>query len=165
MRRRVLAVVGAVAGAVLLSGCSAEDLPLAAVTVDADGTPRVLMRPCDDDSYEAPALSGWAGAYEDEPSDDETDTTLWAADGEWSGDREFPLFSPPGAWKAEVRGERRLRSGHAYRFVFYGQTDDYANGAVAFTTEDLGRLASGQVWADYRAMSVAEFEELASDSC
>ncbi|QFR03013.1 hypothetical protein F9278_35025 [Streptomyces phaeolivaceus] len=149
----------------LLSGCSAEDLPLAAVTVDAEGATRVLVRPCDDDPYEDPTLSGRPGSHEDEPSDDETDTTVWTADGEWSGDEEFPLFSPPDFWEAEARGEQRLVSGHTYRFVLYGQTDDYANGAVSFTTGDLGRLESGQVWADDRAMSAAEFEELAEGAC
>ena len=34
-----------------------------------------------------------------------------------------------------------------------------------FTTDDLGRLRPGQVWADDRAMSVEEFEKLAEKSC
>jgi hypothetical protein len=165
MLRRVLSVVGALGGAVLLSGCTALELPLAAVTVDADGAPRVLIRPCDDNPYVAPTFSGWTGSHEDEPSQDETNTTVWETDGEWSGDTEFPLFSPPTAWGAEARGDQRLLPGHTYKFVFYDQTDDYANGVVAFTTADLGRLKRGQVWADDRAMSVEEFEEVAEESC
>ncbi|WP_327727673.1 hypothetical protein OG250_11895 [Streptomyces sp. NBC_00487] len=165
MLRRVLAVLGAVGGAVLLSGCTALELPLAAVTVDADGAPRVLIRPCEDDPYVGPTFSGWAGSSEDEPSEDETDTTVWETDGEWSGDAEFPLFSPPAAWGAKEAGEQRLLSGHTYTFVFHDQTDDYANGAVTFTTADLGRLKRGQVWADDRAMSVEEFEKVAEESC
>ncbi|MDX3548048.1 hypothetical protein ACSCB1_13970 [Streptomyces europaeiscabiei] len=165
MLKRVLAVTGAAAGAVLLSGCVALELPLAAVTADADGVPLVLIRPCDDDPYEDPTLSGWAGAHEDEPSEDEADTTVWEAAGEWSGAEEFPLFSPPASWGVEAGDERRPRSGHTYRFVFYSQTDDDANGTVMFTTADLRRLKPGQVWADDRAMSLEEFEELAEKSC
>ncbi|WP_371576715.1 hypothetical protein [Streptomyces sp. NBC_01314] len=165
MLKRVLAAVGATAGAVLLSGCVALELPLAAVTVDADGAPRALIRPCGDDPYEDPTLSGWAGSHEDEPSEDEADTTVWETTGEWSGAEEFALFSPPASWKAETRGEQRLLPGHAYTFIFYGQTDDSANGTVMFTTADLGRLRPGQVWADDRAMSVEEFEKLAEKSC
>lgn len=104
MPKRVLAVVGAAAGAVLLSGCVALELPLAAVTADTDGVPRVLIRPCADDPYEDPTLSGWAGAYEDEPSEDDADTTVWETAGEWSGAEEFPLFSPCGLVGGRGRG-------------------------------------------------------------
>jgi hypothetical protein len=76
MLRRVLAIVGAAAGAVLLSGCGPEVLPLAGVTVDDAGSPRLLVRPCGDAAYTAPALTGWAGSWEDEPSEDETEQRL-----------------------------------------------------------------------------------------
>ncbi|MDX2554472.1 hypothetical protein [Streptomyces stelliscabiei] len=165
MLRRVLAVVCAVSGAVLLSGCTPEIRPLAGVTVDGDGSPRVLVRPCGDAPYTAPTLMGWAGSYEDEPGEDETDTTVWETDGEWSGDADFPLFSPPAAWDAEARGEQRLRSGHTYAFVFYGHTDDQANGSVSFTPADLARLKPGRVWADDRVMDTQAFEDLAERAC
>ena len=102
MLKRVLAVTGATAGAVLLSGCVALELPLAAVTVDATGYP-VLIRPCETTPTRT-RRSGWAGANEDEPSEDEADTTDWETAGEWSGAEEFALFSPPASWKAETRG-------------------------------------------------------------
>ena len=152
-------------GAVLLSGCGPEILPLAGVTVEGDGTPRVLVRPCGDASYTGPALTGWAGSWEDEPGEDETNTTVWGTDGEWSGDAEFPLFSPPSAWGAEARGEQRLLADHTYAFVFHGHTDDRAGGSVTFTAADLARLRPGRVWADDRVMSAEEFEEQAEGAC
>ncbi|MFB7326914.1 hypothetical protein ACFC0E_29885, partial [Streptomyces sp. NPDC056190] len=41
------------------------------------------------------------------------------------------------------------------------------NSAVAdnFTTEDLASLQPGQVWADNRAMSTKDFDELVDDKC
>ena len=56
-------MLGTAAGAVLLSGCGAVDLPLAAVRAGADGTPYALIRPCGDDHYQGLSLDGWAGAY------------------------------------------------------------------------------------------------------
>ncbi|MFE7840037.1 hypothetical protein ACFU53_29470 [Streptomyces sp. NPDC057474] len=161
MLRKVLGTVGAVAGAVLLSGCSAVDLPLAAVTVNADGAPRALIRPCGDAGYQGLDLDGWTSSDEDE-----TVTTGWDTEGERSGDAEFPLFSPPAAWKAEPRGEQRLLPGRSYLLSFgqYGSGDDL-NGKVAFTAADIAGLEPGQVWADDRAMSLEEFEELAEESC
>ncbi|MDW8808206.1 hypothetical protein P1P68_26320 [Streptomyces scabiei] len=165
MSRRALALVGAVAGAVLLSGCGPEVLPLAGVTVDGAGSPRILVRPCGDAAYTAPALTGWAGSWEDEPGEDETDTTVWETDGEWSGDAEFPLFSPPAAWDAETRGEQRVLPGHTYAFAFYAHTGDQVNGAVTFTGSDLAKLKPGRVWADGRVMSAKEFEERTERAC
>ncbi|BBC32717.1 hypothetical protein SGFS_040110 [Streptomyces graminofaciens] len=161
MWRRMVTVVGVAAGSVMLSGCSAVDLPLAAVTVDADGVPRALIRPCGDGDYEGPQLEGWAG------SDEEGDVTQgWKVKGERSGDAEIPLFSPPDAGRVRYRGERRLLPDHTYQLVFwrYVTTDSY-NGVVTFTAEDVAGLEHGQVWADGRAMSPEEFEELAEDSC
>ncbi|MDX3780113.1 hypothetical protein [Streptomyces europaeiscabiei] len=81
------------------------------------------------------------------------------------GGRGVPALLAAGLVGVEAGDERRPRSGHTYRFVFYGQTDDDANGTVMFTTADLRRLKPGQVWADDRAMSLEEFEELAEKSC
>ena len=105
------------------------------------------------------------GSWEDEPSEDETDKTVWETDGAWSGDAEFPLFSPPAAWDAETRGEQRLLPGHTYAFAFYGHTDDQVNGAVTFTGSDLAKLKPGRVWADDRVMSAKEFEERTERAC
>ncbi|WP_200302654.1 hypothetical protein [Streptomyces adelaidensis] len=164
MRRRVLTTVGVLTGAAVLSGCTALDLPLAAVAVDADGTPRALIRPCGDDGYRGLGLEGWPSSDEDE-----TVTTGWAVAGERSGDSQFPLFSPPGAWEAERKGDKggqRLLPGHSYRLGFgqYAGGDDH-NGTVAFTAADISGLEPGQVWADDRAMSPGEFEELAEGAC
>lgn len=81
------------------------------------------------------------------------------------GGRGVPALLAAGGVGAKEAGEQRLLSGHTYTFVFHDQTDDYANGAVTFTTADLGRLKRGQVWADDRAMSVEEFEKVAEESC
>ncbi|MGW0706855.1 hypothetical protein ACWD4G_12985 [Streptomyces sp. NPDC002643] len=164
-RRGLLGVVGAFAVAVGVSGCSPEELALAAVTVGEDGVPRALLRPCGDDGYLGPTLTGWKGSDEDEPGDGEPDATVWKAKGERSGDAEFPLFSPPGEWDVEREGEQRLVSTHTYRLGFGHYDDRHYNGSVVFTVADLEGLAPGRVWADGRGMSLGEFEGLAEGAC
>ncbi|MFF4350773.1 hypothetical protein [Streptomyces sp. NPDC001530] len=162
MRRRWAAVLGVSAGTVLLSGCAAVDLPLAGVRVAADGVPYALIRPCGDDRYQGPSLDGRARGAENGPA-----TTGWdVKKDELRGDADFPLFSPPDAWKARHRGEQRLLPDHDYvlRFGHYITGDSY-NGIVEFSAEDIAALKPGQVWADDRAMSLGEFEKLAEDSC
>ncbi|MDV9169858.1 hypothetical protein R6V09_06865 [Streptomyces sp. W16] len=154
--------MGVVVGCLLLSGCTAEDLPLAGVRLGADGAPHALIRPCGDDSYQTPSLDGWAGGIDDGPV-----TTGWDVRKEnLRGDADFPLFSPPAAWRARHRGEQRLLPKHHYslRFGHYITSDSY-NGIVDFTTEQITALKPGQVWADDKAMSLGEFEKLAEDSC
>ncbi|MGW3151224.1 MULTISPECIES: hypothetical protein [Streptomyces] len=162
LRRRTAAVVGAVAGALLLSGCTAVDLPLAGVRMGADAVPYALIRPCGDDDYRTPSLDGWAKGAEDGPV-----TTGWDVRKEkLNGDAEFPLFSPPDAWRARHRGAQQLLPEHRYSLTFghYVAGDSY-NGIVDFTTAEIARLKPGQVWADGRAMSLGEFGRLAEDSC
>ncbi|MEU0968529.1 hypothetical protein ABZ357_25010 [Streptomyces sp. NPDC005917] len=156
------AVLGTAAGAWLLSGCGAVDLPLAGVRLGADGTAYALIRPCGDDGYQGLWLDGWAkGAAEDGPP-----TTGWDIKGELSGDAEFPLFSPPARWRARHRGTQQLLAGHRYTLSFgHYVTGDSYNGIADFSAEDVERLKHGQVWADGRAMSLGEFEKLAEDSC
>ncbi|WP_259407703.1 hypothetical protein [Streptomyces akebiae] len=98
------------------------------------------------------------------PGQDDTDVTLWRAEGERSGDTAFALFSPPPAWGTDAGGERRLLPDRTYQLTFTHHEDDY-NGTVAFTAGDLSGLGTGQVWADDRAMDLDEFEELAEESC
>ncbi|MCT9007182.1 hypothetical protein [Streptomyces rhizosphaerihabitans] len=162
MRRAGTAAAGVVAGALLLSGCGAVDLPLAGVRMGADGVPYALIRPCGDDTYRKPSLDGWAGGDGNGPA-----TTGWdVRKEELSGDAEFPLFSPPGTWRARHRGARRLLPGHHYSLGFgHYVTGDSYNGVVDFSTGDIAALKPGQVWADDRAMSLGEFEKLAEDSC
>ncbi|MDN3025075.1 hypothetical protein [Streptomyces sp. S.PB5] len=146
----------------LLSGCSAVDLPLAGVRIEANGAPHALLRPCGDDEYINPSLDGWTGSAEDG-----TSTTGWEVDKEnLQGDADFPLFSPPADWQARHLGAQSLLPKHRYslRFGHYITPDSY-NGVVEFSAEDIGKLEPGQVWADGRAMSLDEFEELAEDSC
>ncbi|GGL96622.1 hypothetical protein GCM10010129_45560 [Streptomyces fumigatiscleroticus] len=156
-------MLGGVAGAVvLLSGCAAVDLPLAAVRTDADGVPWALVRPCGDDDYLGPRLQGRAAGA----AQDAAVTSGWSVRGERDGDTEFPLFSPPAAWRARPAGPQRLQPGHRYTLSFgHYVTGDSYNGVVEFTAEDVAALPPGQVWADGRAMSLGEFEELAEDSC
>ncbi|MFE0510668.1 hypothetical protein [Streptomyces sp. NPDC058964] len=162
MKRAGVAAVGVVAGVLLLSGCAAVDLPLAGVRMGADGVPYALIRPCGDDGYRTPSLDGWAAGAGDGPV-----TTGWdVRKEELSGDADFPLFSPPAAWKARHRGERRLLPGHRYTLAFgHYVTGDSYNGIVGFSAEDIAGLKPGRVWADDRAMSLGEFERLAEDSC
>ena len=154
------AVLGTVAGAVLLSGCGAELLSLVAVRQVAIGAPEALLRPCGDDLITGLSLTG----THDDP---EQNLSGWEAKDERRGaDAEFPLFSPPAAWHATPVGKQRLVAGYAYELAFGKAEPDYDyTGTVTFTAEDLAALAPGQVWADGRAMSLGEFEKLAEDSC
>ncbi|WP_089098564.1 hypothetical protein [Streptomyces hyaluromycini] len=155
------AVLGTAAGALLLSGCAAVDLPLAGVRAGADGTPYALIRPCGDDRYQGLSLDGWARAAQDGPA-----TTGWDVKGERSGDAGFPLFSPPERWRARHRGAQKLLPGHHYTLSFgHYITGDSYNGIVDFSAEDVEKLKPGRVWADGRVMSLGEFEKLAEDSC
>ncbi|WP_229703430.1 hypothetical protein [Streptomyces albiflavescens] len=155
------AVLGVSAGALLLSGCGAVDLPLAAVRMGTDGAPRALIRPCGDDTYRGAALDGRPRSGGKGPA-----TGGWDTKGEHGGDAAFPLFTPPADWKARHRGTQRLLPDHRYTLSFHHYvTGDSYNGVVEFTAEDITALKPGQVWADGRAMSPGEFEKLAEDSC
>lgn len=158
MRRRG-AVLGAVAGGLLLGGCSPADLPLAAVWLDAGGKPVVSVRPCGDDRVRRLSLSGSG----DEGSDD----TFWRTAGAGTGAVTFPLFSPPRSWKADRGGPQRLLTGRDYWLsgtVGQGENVDYRI-VVTFAADDLTLLEPGQVWADERALSRDAFDELVDDKC
>jgi len=157
--------MAAVAGALFLSGCGAEVLPLVAVRLDAGGTAEVVLRPCGEDLVQGLGLEGTTAAEAD--SDSARNRSGWRAPGRLRpDDAEFPLFSPPGDWHVRPAGEQRLVPGYAYRLAFGKAESDYEyTGIVTFTADDLAALTPGQVWADDRAMSLDEFEELAEDSC
>ncbi|WP_052425120.1 hypothetical protein [Streptomyces fulvoviolaceus] len=162
MRRAGVAVAGAVGGVLLLSGCGAELLPLAAVRLDASGAPQAVLRPCGDDLIHGLSLTG-------APAEEDSDRNLsgWKVPGERHGsDAEFPLFEPPAAWRAQAVGQQRVIPTYSYRLAFgKGESDYEYTGLVTFRAADLAALEPGHVWADGRAMSLGEFEELAEDSC
>ena len=161
-RRRAAGLLGGGCGLLLLSGCAAVDLPLAAVGLGPDGVPYALVRPCGDDGYQGPHLDGRARGAGDGPA-----TTGWNARAEGlHGDARFPLFTPPGDWHARHRGKQELQPRHTYVLGFgHYVTGDSYNGVVEFTSEQIGRLRPGQVRADGRPMSRHAFERLAEDSC
>ncbi|WP_405730869.1 hypothetical protein OG885_14110 [Streptomyces sp. NBC_00028] len=165
MLRRRVGVVGAVVGALLLSGCGAEVLPLVAVRLDAAGTAEAVLRPCGDDLVQGLSLSGTTAGEAD--SDSARDRSGWRAPGRLRpDDAEFPLFSPPGDWHVSPAGEQRLVPGYTYELAFGKAEFNYEyTGIVTFTADDLSALRPGQVWADGRPMSLGEFEGLAEDSC
>ncbi|MEU9915727.1 hypothetical protein [Streptomyces sp. NPDC051001] len=161
-RAGVAALVGAVGGAMLLSGCGASLLPLVAVRLDASGAPQALLRPCGDDLIQGLRLTG-------APAEEDSDENLsgWETSGKRTGeDIGFPLFEPPAAWHARPAGQQRLAPAYTYRLAFGKAEFNYEyTGTVMFRTADLAALEPGQVWADDRVMSLGEFEELAEDSC
>ncbi|MGW2768468.1 hypothetical protein [Streptomyces sp. NPDC001275] len=75
----------------------------------------------------------------------------------------FPLFSPPTEWRAETYGRQALLPGRTYALAFRGSGSYMAH--VYFTADDLASLRPGQVWADDRAMSTKDFDELVEDKC
>lgn len=163
MRRGFLAGAGVVVAVGLLSGCSAEMLPLVAVRVDDAGAVEVVLRPCGDDLVRGPGLTGVATGEEEAGGS----VSGWEASGSRRPvDAEFPLFSPPAKWHALPVGEQRMLAGHTYELAFGKDEYNYEyTGIVTFTASDLAALRPGQVWADDRVMSLGEFEELAEDSC
>lgn len=160
LTRRAAAVAGAVAGCLLLSGCGAELLPLAAIRLDASGAPEAVLRPCGDDLIQGLSLTG-------APEDSEQNLSGWRVPGKRHGaDAEFPLFVPPSAWRARSAGQQRLVAGYTYELAFGKAEFNYEyTGTVTFRAADLTALKPGQVWADDRAMSLGEFEKLAERSC
>ncbi|MFK4099170.1 hypothetical protein ACI2L1_03590 [Streptomyces sp. NPDC019531] len=163
MRRGVIAVAGAVVAVGLLSGCGAEILPLVAVRADGAGAVEAVLRPCGDDLVRGPSLIGVPTGEEES----ERNVSGWEASGSRRPvDAEFPLFSPPANWHVLPVGEQRLLPGHTYQLAFGKDEYNYEyTGIVTFTATDLAALEPGQVWADGRAMSLGEFEELAEGSC
>jgi hypothetical protein len=166
MGRRGVAVAGVVVGVGLLTGCGAELLPLVAVRLDAAGSAEVVLRPCGDDLVQGFTLAS-APAGEEVRWDNPRNPSGWKAPGKREGaDAEFPLFSPPRDWKVRTMGEQRLLPSHSYELAFgKGEFNYEYTGTVTFSAADLATLEPGQVWADDRAMSLGEFEELAEDSC
>ncbi|WP_427919809.1 hypothetical protein [Streptomyces sp. cg40] len=160
--RGTAAVLGTVAGALVLSGCGAEDLPLVAVERDAHGGYTAVLRPCGDDLIQGLALVGAPAGTESERN-----YSGWRVPGKRHGtDAEFPLFTPPSAWRARATGPQRLVPDYMYQLVFGKAEFNYEySGVVTFTARNLSALEPGQVWADDKAMSLGEFEKLAEDSC
>ncbi|MFI0964737.1 hypothetical protein ACH4S8_25590 [Streptomyces sp. NPDC021080] len=162
MRRDVMAIVGVVTACLLLSGCEAELLPLAAVRLDTEGVPRAVLRPCGDDLIGGLSLVGTPAG-----TDSGRNRSGWKVPGDRHvTDTEFPLFSPPSAWRARATGQQRLVPDYTYELGFGKAEFNYEyTGNVTFRAADLATLKPGQVWADDRAMSLGEFERLAEDSC
>ena len=158
--RGTAAVLGTAAGALVLSGCGAEIRPLVAVQREASGSFTAVLRPCGDDMITGLSLFGTHG-------DPEQNVSGWDTTIDRSGaDARFPLFSPPAVWHATPVGPQRLVPGYSYELAFGKAVPDYEyTGTVTFTAKDLSALKPGQVWADDRAMSLADFEKLADDSC
>ncbi|MFJ3777648.1 hypothetical protein ACIPX0_38770 [Streptomyces sp. NPDC090075] len=156
------AVLGTVAGALLLSGCVAEDLPLAAVRVGQDGKPHALIRPCGDDRIEGLGLTGTRAR-----DGSGRDLSGWSVDDTLrTGDASFPLFDPSADWHAQHTGTQHTVAAYTYRLGFMkGEFNYEYSVTLTFRTTDLAKLKPGQVWADGRAMSLGEFEKLAEDSC
>ncbi|MGW6746517.1 hypothetical protein ACWGDX_38265 [Streptomyces sp. NPDC055025] len=177
MRRVITAVTGALCAAVLLTGCGPPDLGLAALWKGEDGRWWAELRPCGDDLLNSAHLSGrpteeteaagTGGSPSPEPEPDIDDSTGWRA---WSmtptGRARFPLFAPPESWRAEVTGPREPRPGYTYGLTFRAGADDRVYlGSVFASTEELATLRPGQVWADGRAMSMDEFDDVVADQC
>ncbi|WP_369249396.1 hypothetical protein [Streptomyces sp. R41] len=181
MRHGGLAAAGVLVGLGLLSGCSPAALSLSAVWLGRDGQPVVAVRPCDGDHATNLNLSSWAeDAYiEDKknggvvPNPSSTASpgqvnTRWSVgSGVEIGRTTFPLFSPPSAWHTQKTGQQRLLPGRSYSLHFMGarQSWDPYDGYLTFSAADLASLRPGQVWADGRAMSRAEFDDLVDDQC
>ncbi|MFI8535899.1 hypothetical protein ACIGMX_37290 [Streptomyces aquilus] len=170
MRRVGVAMAGAVAGGLLLGGCSPAHLSLVGVWLDTDGRPLARVRPCDGDQSAGVTLR----AYPDDRNGGRGRRGHQASNG-WSApavpalaDTTFPLFAPPDSWHPETVGPQQMLSRATYtlEFTAYEHEDfvDYV-GEVTFSAADLAGLERGEVWADGRAMSPEAFEDLVGDAC
>ena len=176
MKRVVGTVVGVAAGVGLLSACSPAQLPLAAAWLGTDGQPVALVKPCGHDRAGDIDLFSWteeetaegASATPESPdSDTGWQTPLVGPPMEPFGTTTFPLFEPPRSWRTEATGPQKLAPGRTYSLtfkVFEGGGVQYT-GDLYFTAKDLTSLHPGQVWADDRAMSRDDFDDLVDDSC
>ncbi|WP_406858932.1 hypothetical protein ABZO31_01265 [Streptomyces sp. HUAS MG47] len=165
-------------GIVLLSAsaCSPELRPIVAVSVDERGTPRALLRSCDDGWVRSPRLRGEPTPPSAAPSSPvgtpapsaPPSAPAWVG---WNTDEDhraadFPLFTPPVEWKADFRGTPSLRPGYTYALRFWEPDDALAYaGEVTFDAEDLARLEPGQVLTFQGVMTRDAFEEAAEDAC
>ncbi|MEU3606757.1 hypothetical protein AB0E83_15115 [Streptomyces sp. NPDC035033] len=173
VRARGAAALAAVI-ALTATGCSPELRPLVAVYVDEHGTPRALLRSCEDDGTirgpfldvrpDPPATATEPDAASTAPEDPEPPAGWWA-----EGDRaaeDIPLFSPPAHWDVETRGPQTLRPGVTYELSLGDPGEYYAYaGEVSFTAADLAALPPGRVLALDGETTRDAFEERARDSC
>ncbi|MGI5458206.1 hypothetical protein ACQEWB_34520 [Streptomyces sp. CA-249302] len=161
MRRTGVAAVGAAVGSLLLAGCSPAELPLAAASLDEDGKPVVIVRPCGDDRIGPLHLVSGAGDDGVDPG-----TSWFQTTDARVGRTTFPLFSPPGSLGVRAYGPQHLSTGAGYHLdISGGRGWDAYNVSLSFTAEDLAGLKPGQVWADRRAMSRDDFDDLVGDRC
>ncbi|GLX22243.1 MULTISPECIES: hypothetical protein [Streptomyces] len=178
MRRAWRGAVLALAGAGLLTGCSAADLSLISVGIGADGTPQVTMAPCGDDAIGTADFFVHEAVARTTPPpgapQPAVTTPLTASEEGWmaggsplaAGRVTFPLFSPPATWAVREWGaERSLKPGRRYSLSFHAPGFADYSGTVSFTAEDLAGLGPGEVWADGRAMSPKKFRKLVADEC
>jgi hypothetical protein len=136
----------------------------------------VLVKPCGHDRAGDIDLGSWteeetADGASESPESPDSDTgwrtPLLGPPMEPVGTTTFPLFEPPSSWRTEATGPQTLAPGRTYYLEFKvidGPGVKYT-GVVSFTAKDLASLHSGQVWADDRAMSRDDFDDLVDDSC
>lgn len=168
------------------------DLPLVAVRNGDDGQPVAELRPCDggetisemgleswtpeedeaaieeaslgsvgSSSASQPAQAGTEYPGRDQADQEDSSWETWGATNH--GGVVFRVFSPPPQWHAQAFGRQALLPGRTYALTFRGSGSYLAHGY--FTADDLASLRPGQVWADDRAMSTKDFDELVEDKC
>ncbi|WP_405978438.1 hypothetical protein [Streptomyces sp. NBC_00158] len=161
------------AGAGMLAGCSAADLPLISVGIGADGTPQVTMVPCGKDAIGTVDFFVHGTPAPGAPQPTVTTPSTASEDGWLAGGSPlapgrvtFPLFSPPATWAVREWGaERSLKPGREYSLSFRPPGFGDYSGSVSFTAEDLAGLKPGEVWAGGRAMSQKKFRKRVADKC
>ncbi|MFF5505230.1 hypothetical protein ACF1E9_31020 [Streptomyces roseolus] len=153
-----------------VSGCSPALRPLVAVYVDERGTPRALLRSCEDDgTIRGPLLDVTpdrpeAGTGPDAPEDPEP-WQGWRAQGTRAAE-DIALFSPPARWDVETRGPQTLLPGVTYVLSLADPDDEYAYaGEVSFTAADLAALPADRVLTLDGETTRDAFEERARDAC
>ncbi|MEU2546797.1 hypothetical protein ABZ618_15385 [Streptomyces roseolus] len=160
--------------ALTASGCSPELRPLVAVYVDEHGTPRALLRSCEDDgTIRGPFLAvspnrpetGTGPADPPTASEDPEPWQGWRAEGNREAE-DIPLFSPPAHWDVETRGPQTLRPGVTYELSL-GDPDEYYAyaGEVSFTAAGLAALPADRVLTREGETTRDAFEERARDAC
>ncbi|GAA3774484.1 hypothetical protein GCM10022403_006730 [Streptomyces coacervatus] len=165
MRRAVAAVLCAVAGSVLLTGCTPTEKHLIAIWLDGRGQPVARVRPCGDDRVSGAELLSWVtdgGGSADYPGEG------WRSQApEGFGGATFPLFAPPRSWRVRRTGTQSFVRGRSYKLSFVVHGDDSTKYAseLLFSGDDLTSLKPGQVWAEDQPLSREDWDDLVGEQC
>jgi hypothetical protein len=166
--RALLLVATSLLAALTLTACSAEQVGLVGVGVDAEGSPVAVMTSC-----EGPAVAISLSSVSTKAAPQETGRDELALDNpspSMEDPAAVPLADPPPPW-SDTTGDMpdELDPERRYEVRAWPDEPSMTLGAVTFTAADLERLAVGDVYftdeGGDRIASAAEFVETGLERC